>query len=74
MVIGSLLALIGVSIVGASHLIFSSDESEIDNLQVIGYIALIVSLFFNGFFFVFEQKLLNKYHLDPFAGVEVFVE
>jgi hypothetical protein len=26
-------------------------------------------LFFNGFFFVFEQKLLTKYHLDPLEVV-----
>jgi hypothetical protein len=34
-----------------------------------GYILIIVSLFFNGFFFVFEQKLLTKYHLDPLEVV-----
>lgn len=34
-----------------------------------GYILVGISLFFNGFFFVFEQKLLSKYHLDPLEVV-----
>lgn len=34
-----------------------------------GYILIIASLFFNGFFFVFEQKLLSKYHLNPLEVV-----
>ena len=38
-------------------------------LQIMGYILIIASLFFNGFFFVFEQKLLTKYHLEPLQVV-----
>lgn len=34
-----------------------------------GYALIAFSLFFNGFFFVFEQKLLSKYHLDPLEVV-----
>ena len=34
-----------------------------------GYLLIIASLFFNGFFFVFEQKLLSKYHLEPLQVV-----
>lgn len=30
---------------------------------------MIISLFFNGFFFVYEQKLLSKYHLEPLEVV-----
>jgi drug/metabolite transporter (DMT)-like permease len=61
---GSILALIGVFIVGTSSLIFSSGSSGTDpGLQIIGYILLICSLFTNGFQFVFEEKLLAKYHI-----------
>ena len=74
MVIGSLMALIGVTVVGASHLMSSSEDEEMSILQIIGYIAMVVSLFFHGFFFVFEQKLLSKYHLDPLqvVGLKVY--
>jgi hypothetical protein len=39
---------------------------------VLGYILVIASLFTNGFFFVFEEKLFSKYHLEPFqiVGIE----
>jgi hypothetical protein len=38
-------------------------------LQIIGYILLISSLFTNGFQFVFEEKLLAKYHIEPLEMV-----
>ena len=34
-----------------------------------GYILLIASLFTNGFQFVFEEKLLLKYHIEPLQMV-----
>lgn len=34
-----------------------------------GYILIILSLFTNSFLFVFEQKLLHKYHLEPIQVV-----
>jgi len=66
-IVGSLLALVGVTIVGVSNMIFTSSGSGSTDktLQIAGYILIICSLLFNGFFFVFEQKLLNKYHLEP---------
>jgi len=38
-------------------------------MQVVGYILLIASLFTNGFQFVFEEKILNKYHVEPLEMV-----
>jgi len=38
-------------------------------LQIVGYLLIILSLFTNGFLFVFEQKLLSKYHLEPLQVV-----
>ena len=32
---------------------------------MVGYILIIISLFTNGFFFVFEQWLMKKYYLEP---------
>jgi hypothetical protein len=32
-------------------------------------LLIILSLFTNGFLFVFEQKLLSKYHLEPLQVV-----
>lgn len=68
---GSALAFVGVFIVGTSNMAFSSGSSGSSGagLQIAGYILIIVSLLFNGFFFVFEQKLLSKYHLDPLEVV-----
>jgi drug/metabolite transporter (DMT)-like permease len=70
-VAGSILALVGVFIVGTSSLIFSSSSSSGTDpgLQIIGYILLICSLFTNGFQFVFEEKLLAKYHIEPLEMV-----
>lgn len=51
---GSALALIGVFIVGASSLIFTKSSGSGSDMQVVGYILLIASLFTNGFQFVFE--------------------
>lgn len=70
-ILGSALALIGVLIVGTSNMVFSDSSSGSSGagLQIVGYILIIASLFFNGFFFVFEQKLLTKYHLDPLEVV-----
>jgi hypothetical protein len=33
------------------------------------YVLIIISLLFNGFFFVYEQKLFKKYHLHPLQVV-----
>lgn len=68
-VAGSALALIGVFIVGASSLIFSKSSGSGSDMQVVGYILLIASLFTNGFQFVFEEKLLGKYHIEPLEMV-----
>jgi drug/metabolite transporter (DMT)-like permease len=51
---GSALALVGVFIVGASSLIFTKSSGSGSDMQVVGYILLIASLFTNGFQFVFE--------------------
>ena len=72
--IGTILALIGILIVGGANTIYSTSSNQengvnlddIQGLEVIGYILIIVSLFTNGFIFVFEQYLLKKYYLDPF--------
>jgi len=68
---GSFLAILGISIVGLSNVVFSDggDHSAGGGLQVMGYILVIASLLFNGFYFVFEQKLLSKYHLEPLEVV-----
>lgn len=54
-ILGAGLALIGVFIVGTSNMVFSgsSSGSSSPGLQIMGYILIIASLFFNGFFFVF---------------------
>jgi hypothetical protein len=38
-------------------------------MQIIGLILLVASLFTNGFLFVFEEKLLSKYHIEPLQMV-----
>jgi drug/metabolite transporter (DMT)-like permease len=67
-VAGSALALIGVLIVGTSSVVFTPQSSGSD-YQIVGYILLITSLFTNGFQFVFEEKLLGKYHIEPLEMV-----
>lgn len=47
----------------------SSKFYFIKGLQIVGYLLIILSLFTNGFLFVFEQKLLSKYHLEPLQVV-----
>jgi drug/metabolite transporter (DMT)-like permease len=69
---GAALALFGVMVVGFSNMYFSENSSEDTNaagLQIVGYLLIILSLFTNGFLFVFEQKLLSKYHLEPLEVV-----
>lgn len=63
--IGSLLALGGVIVVGLANTLFTDTSSSGDSggLQIVGYILIAGSLFSNGFLFVYEQKLLSKYHL-----------
>lgn len=77
-ILGCAFAFIGVFVVGLSNMLFKSSNSTdastvtcllIQSLQIAGYILILASLVFNGFFFVFEQKLLNKYHLDPLEVV-----
>jgi len=70
-VVGSALALFGVLIVGTSNIIFTdSSANGVDtSLQIVGYILLIASFFANGFQFVFEEKILSKYHIDPLQMV-----
>lgn len=65
--VGCALAFVGVFVVGLSNMLFKSNNSTdaSASLQIAGYVLILISLVFNGFFFVFEQKLLNKYHLDP---------
>ena len=52
---GAMITLLGVTIVGFSNLYFSDSSSggADSGLQVFGYILLIISLFTNGFHFVF---------------------
>lgn len=38
-------------------------------MEVIGYIILSLSLITSGFLFIFEQKLLNTYYLEPLMVV-----
>jgi drug/metabolite transporter (DMT)-like permease len=69
---GAALALFGVMVVGFSNMYFSEHSNEDTNaagLQIVGYLLIILSLFTNGFLFVFEQKLLSKYHLEPLEVV-----
>jgi drug/metabolite transporter (DMT)-like permease len=65
---GCVLALVGILIVGASNLIFNSSSSSstdtvfsfiIKALEVLGYILMLSSLTFNGFFYSYEQKIFN---------------
>lgn len=70
-ILGAVLALVGVGVVGFSNMLFSDSSSSDANpaLQIVGYLLIILSLFTNGFLFVFEQKLLSKYHLEPLQVV-----
>lgn len=44
----------------------------IQALEVIGYLLLILSLFLNGFQFTYEEKIFEKYHIEPvkMVGIE----
>ncbi len=77
-ILGCLLAFLGVFVVGVSNMVFRGGDTFdssaviyflVQSSQIVGYILIVISMFFNGFFFVFQQKLLNKYHLDPLEVV-----
>ncbi len=55
-IFGAFLALLGVAIVGFSNKFFSDNSGDDDQnaaLQIVGYLLIILSLFTNGFLFVF---------------------
>lgn len=54
---------LGVFLVGLSSQIFSSSSSESTN--VFGIIMLLFSLMFQGFQFIYQEKILNKYKCHP---------
>lgn len=54
---------LGVFLVGLSSQIYSSTGGETTN--VLGILMLIASLMFQGFQFIYQEKILNKYKCHP---------
>lgn len=55
-ILGSILALVGVFVVGLANTLFTDSSSSGDSggLQIVGYILIAGSLFSNGMLFVYE--------------------
>jgi len=65
-VMGCILVTVGITIVGSANFIFPVKDAETN----IGFLMLIViSLFFNGIFYVSEEKIFSVYSADPLEVV-----
>lgn len=69
-IVGGGLALAGLVVVGLSELFDQKpgQQSEFSK-EVIGYAFMIVSLFFNGFLYAYEQLLMRKHSINPMEMV-----
>lgn len=65
-IIGCALAIVGLVIVGGSGY-FGSDD--VSNGEFVGYILMLCSLIFNGFFYAYEQRLLKMHTIHPLEMV-----
>jgi drug/metabolite transporter (DMT)-like permease len=66
---GVLIATVGITLVGINSVLFTSSSSHSTAETLLGIWLILMGLVFNGFFYVFEQKLLRKYHLEPLEMV-----
>jgi len=70
--IGIILTVMGVTVVGLSSFIVSGEDDDQDSdyrNRFIGLALVLISLVFNGFMYVSEESLLNKYYIEPFELV-----
>lgn len=75
--VGCGMAILGILIVGSSSFIESNSSGESTfvsyllskDQEFVGYILMLISLIFNGFFYAYEQFLLKKHSINPMEMV-----
>jgi drug/metabolite transporter (DMT)-like permease len=69
--LGCALVFMGVMVVGIANFVLPAQggEGPTAKQQLVGTLLIIVSLFFNGFLFVSEEKLFKVFHILPYEMV-----